>query len=241
MLYENEFDKIWQHIVSKQIVQFSQKLGVKHKNLKWIEFLIRYRYNEYKDEIVKNFMAPNTRRIDRHKIAACFTKAIVVTKPLYVPFNANLKLIFSEKNKQLSDILTGDGTLECINEPVSLENFYSFFNEYLAVSVALSILNSYIESDERHGRFRHKMVFPKPFPDEDEDYLLDVCIALSNTRNRHLNPVTYANVFFLWEKYSCRKKQCDNVSEAYKKVVSEKGLSPDEVNSKLHEALTQSQ
>ena len=41
-----------------------------------------------------------------------------------------------------------------------------------------------------------RKVFPKPFPDEDEDYLLDVCIALNNTRIRHLNPVTYANVFF---------------------------------------------
>lgn len=236
MLYENEFDKIWQSVVKKQIVQFSEKLGIKYKSLRILEKTIKYRFNKYKDEIVKNFMEASTARIDRHKIAACFMKAIVVSKPLYIPLDKKIRLTFSPKKVKMKDFL-------CISEDVKadksdqIENILLFYNEYLAISVALTILNSYINSDNRPSRFKHEMVFPTPFPDEDEDYLLDVCIALKNTRKFQLNPITYANVFFLWEKYSCRKTQCDNLSKAYKRVLIKNGYSNEESEALLLEAL----
>ena len=88
-----------------------------------------------------------------------------------------------------------------------------FLNEYLAINIVVSILDSYINSDDRPERkFKHKIIQPEPFPVDDSDYMLDICIGLHYSNIKHFDPILFANTLFLWEKYSCRKKQCDNLN-----------------------------
>ncbi len=222
MFYDNEFDRIWDSIIERSIKNHSEMLGVSYKNLPWVKLCMRHKFNKYKDVLVKNYMVLDTFNIDRHKIAACMMKAILNVKPLYIPYCAKLKFLFSSKDRYFDSIL--DYKLE-LNEDDenSPKKYYLFLNEYLSLGIAISILDSYIKTDNNPNRFVHNIVLPNPFPVPDEDYLLDVCIGLHYTQPSTINPIAYANAFFLWEKYSCRKKQCDNIESSYKELLKKSG------------------
>lgn len=232
MFYENEFDKIWDEVIKGLIDTNAKKLGINHKSNNRVKHSLRYKYNKYKDILVKNYMVLDTVNVDRHKIAACMLKAILVVKPLKISLKSKLTFLFSS-GKDYSDILKHQLQFK---DNEQLKKHFLFFNEYLAISVAVSILESYIQSDNRQGRFKHGIVLPAPFPELDEDYLLDLCIGLHYTRSRNIDTITYANVFFLWEKYSCRKVQCDNIVASYKSQLRDNKMSEEEIEKKLENA-----
>ncbi len=215
MLYVNEFDKLWNCIIQNSIVKFAEQLNIKCKPLFFLKFALKNRYNKYKDSVVKTFMSMDTTNIDRHKIASCILKSILVTKPIYIPIHTKLKFVFSKK--ELYEVLGLNPKNE--QEKKLARKRLLFLNEYLAINIAIFILESYINSDKRETRFKHEILPPNPFPEADIDYLLDVCIGLHFSNKKYLDPIVFSNVLFLWEKYSCRKKQCDNLESAYKDLL----------------------
>lgn len=225
MLYDNEFDVIWSKIIQPHIVAHAKDKGVKHKPLFLLKSLIRYRYNKYKDILVRTYMVLNTTYVDRHKIASCILKSVLMSNPLLIPLSAKVKFVFSKK--KLFEILT-DKKLSEAEQKKEL-NSLIFLNEYLATNIVVSILNSYIDSDDRPERkFKHKIIQPEPFPKDDSDYMLDICIGLHYSNIKHFDPILFANTLFLWEKYSCRKKQCDNLEIAYKDLLMKETDKSDE-------------
>lgn len=228
MLYENEFNAIWENSLEKMIKEFSELFGVKYKPLFLLKVMLNYFYNKYKETTVKTYMVWDTINIDRHKIAACIMKSILVIKPLYIPLSAKLKFTFTKKkyHQILNHKIPKEKQDKNQSDP--FRKYFLFYNEYLAINVAKMILDSYINSGD-NSRFKHQIIVPEPFPETDHDYLRDFCIGLYYSKTKTFNPVTYANVLFLWEKYSCRKVQCDNLEAAYATLLKKDGMSEDEI------------
>lgn len=211
--YEDEFDKIWDIVIKNMIVSFSNKYNVKHKSLNSLRKRIKANYNKQRDYFINSFMDKSVNNIDRHKIASCCIKSILICKPFYVPFSIKRKFLFSNEN--ISDFF--DMKLDESNDKISTtdkNNYIFYINEYLSLAVASAIIDGYIYADQ-NKELKHTIIYPEPFPDEDCDYLLDICIDLHFSGTKKLNIVTFANVFFLLEKYSCRRVQCDNLEKAY--------------------------
>ncbi len=219
MWNKNNFEEIWENIIKQSLLYFCNKLGVKHKPLFIIKYRMQQLYNRYQDAFIKGNMYLDTQNIDRHKISACVAKAILVTKPLYIPLFSKIRFVCSDK-----------AIYETTPSLIEDSRYFMFLNEFFAIEVVVSILESYIASDKREDRFRHKMVLPEPFPVEDNDYLVDVCIGLHNCRSRSFNTVAFANTLFLWEKYSCRKTRCDNLEKFCEKKLIQEGFSEEEAN-----------
>lgn len=217
MSCKNNFDEIWDLVIKDSISYFCEKLGVKHKPFPLLKMQMKNRYNTYKNSFIKGNMYLNTRNIDRHKISSCVAKSILVSKPLYIPFISKIKFVFSDK--PIYDVTSSS---------IAENSYFMFLNEYLSLEVVVSILESYISSDNRKDRFKHKIVLPEPFPIDDTDYLADVCIGLHNCKARHFNTVAFANTLFLWEKYSCRKTRCDNLEKFCEEKLIERGFSKDD-------------
>lgn len=199
MYCKEEFDNAWASVVKDLIIKSSKELNIKHKNIKCVEKALRKQYYKQRQCFINTYMVPNTDKIDRHKIASCFVKSILYVKPLYIPVKIKAKFLFGKKKIR-----------ELVNT-VASESHVVMSNEYLALSVATSILDGYVSSDNREGRFKHETILPNPFPEDDNNYLLDVCIDLYYSGANRFNLATFANVLFLLEKYSCRKTQCDNL------------------------------
>lgn len=207
IIYKDEFDKIWVNIVLPLLDKYCRKYGLKCKHRRYIETRVWHSYNNLRDLFIKKYMRYDVKNIDRHKIAACMMKAILNTKPFYIPLNIRFGILFT-KNK-LNKLFKTPEPYACDN---NINNYIFYANEYLALSVALSIIDGYIQADSEKD-MKHGMILPDPFSDDDPDYLLDVCIDLHFSGHRKINIVTFANVFFLWEKYSCRRTQCENLEE----------------------------
>lgn len=225
MSTKNQFDAIWDEIIENSIRNFCERLGVKHKPFFLLKIQMKKRYNTYKNAFIKGNMYLNTKNIDRHKISSCIAKSILMTKPLYIPLVSKVKFVFS--NKSIYEVTSSSKTYE---------KYFMFLNEYLTLDVVVSILESYITSDNRADRFKHKIVLPEPFPVDDPDYLVDICIGLHNCKARHFNTVAFANTLFLWEKYSCRKTRCDNLAEFCKDILMKQGMSEEQAKSKITQA-----
>lgn len=225
MSTQNQFDAIWDHIIKETIQNFCKKLGVRHKPFFLLKFQMGKRYNTYKNAFIKGNMYLNTRNIDRHKISSCIAKSILVTKPLYIPLISKIKFVFS--NKPIYEITSSS---------IAEKNYFMFLNEYLTLDVVISILESYIASDNREDRFKHKIVLPEPFPVDDTDYLVDICIGLHSCKTRHFNTVAFANTLFLWEKYSCRKTRCDNLKKYCKDILVKQGMSEENAEAEIIQA-----
>lgn len=207
ILYQ-EFDKIWDNVVVVTIKQLQLEFqeyiysdGYEKKKGK-----AKRLYNTYKNIFLKSYMSSSVSNIDRHKIAACFTKALLVVKP----FKINTRAL----NKAVKDGI--------LNKDSKEKKQITFINEYLALSVVITILDSYILYDE-NKKNKHIILLPDPYPEKDDDYIKDVCLDLHFTNSKKINIVTLANVFFLLEKYSCRRAQCRNLKEEYKRLLLESG------------------
>lgn len=226
--YDEEYNKIWDLIIQESINEHKNDFGLKTKiNLK---NRIGKQFNQQRDKFIKSFMVTEVCNIDRHKIAACIVKSILIVKPFYIPLKTKLKLIFT--NRELYQLLDINPKLikkSCIN------NLIYYINEYFALSIALSIIDSYISADDEK-KIKHKIIIPDPFSDKDPDYLLDFCIDLHYNNIKRINIVTLANIFFLWEKYSCRRTQCDNFEKECKRLLLHYGeCTSDNVNAKIDE------
>lgn len=214
VIYKDEFDKIWVDIILPLLSKYIDDYGLKCKSQRYIESRIWHNYNNLRDLFIKKYMRYNVANIDRHKIAACILKSILKVKPFYIPLLSKLKILLY--NKDLKEIFNPKKEKDNVN------NYIYYANEYLALSVALSIINGYIKADSDKPLI-HKMILPDPFSDKDPNYLLDVCIDLHFSGLKRINVATFSNVFFLWEKYSCRRKQCDNLEEECKRLLIKSG------------------
>ncbi len=204
--YKSEINKLWDECILSIIVEMAEDLGLKYKRLSYLERRLKRVYGQLKNHFITTYMSIESPDIDRHKIAACALKAIMMVKPLYIPLRYRFKFIFTKKK-----------LYEIIN-PELTEADYKYIilaNEYLAWSVAASIIDGFIKISENDKRLKHDILLPDPFPEDDDDYLLDLCICLHYTKSRYISTIMLSNTFFLLEKYSCRKIQCENIEKAY--------------------------
>lgn len=145
-------------------------------------------YNSIKNNTKRLFMKNSgSVRLDRHKIAACLAKAIVVVRPI---------------GKTLDDGYTGT------------EDEFPLANEALAFSVSLSILRAFIELKLKNKALEsglRKDACQKIcdsdfiFPDTiiGVDYSVSVCWAWHhNITNGNFDVLGTANLFFMIENYS---------------------------------------
>ena len=144
----------------------------------------------------QSYMIDTTKNIDRHKIASCMTKAILIAKPLRISFWDKINQFFSH---------------------TKFDDTVYLINQIIAINVAVLILEGYIRSDDTK-KIKHKIRFPDPFPKGDNDYVKDVCLDLYYMNPKKFNTISYADIFFLWEKYSCRRAHCNNLIRYIKKV-----------------------
>lgn len=186
-----QFSPIWEIVIYPIIKQQCEDDHRVYYNKKVSRFLIEHYFNKYRDEFIASFMEYKNKNIDRHKIAACLVKAILVAKPIKIKPSFFITSFFSKKR---------------IDERVRLHN------ESLSISTAISILESYIFSDDER-RFKHRIFLPLPFPEKDNEYERDLYIALYHIGGRKFEPIIFANLLFLLEKYSCRRIQCDNLED----------------------------
>lgn len=145
-------------------------------------------YNDIKNSTKRLFMKTGTDgKLDRHKIAACLAKAIVIEKPI---------------SKQVDDDYTG------------VEENFLLANEALAFAVSLSILRAYIELKlerkveefvSREDAYRKICESDFIFPDTimGVDYEVSVCWAWHhNIINGNFDVLGTANLFFMIENYA---------------------------------------
>lgn len=205
----DEFDIIWDKVVCRLTVELSKDYNLKYKNLNNCRRRARKLYRKYKDIFIKSYMYWNTDKIDKHKSAACYMKSLLVIKPIYIPFLERIKIgLVPSKSKYDFNVIE---TLLLINE-------------YLAFSVGVTIVDCYIarnyEEDKSKHPLEHCICIPTPFHDGEDEYIKDVCLDLYYTPTRLINIVTYANIFFLLEKYSCRKIQTENLIDELSKSLT---------------------
>lgn len=198
-----EFNKIWEEIVFPLINNVSEVLHLRCKNYKLVRFVMRHVFLKETKVFINSYMVSKTKNIDRHKLAACMVKAILFAKPLRLSFSDKIAIIKLKRGSLSNDLF--------LTKKV-------FSNQFLALSVAITILDGYIQADQ-HKILHHKIILPDPFPSEDDFYQIDVCMDMFFSGVSNFNVMTYANVFFLLEKYSCRRVQCDNLEIAYKKLL----------------------
>lgn len=195
-----EFNKIWDDIVQGLIEDIiSENPYLKQKNLKVVKFLIKHVFLKEAKIFINSYMVSATRKIDRHKLAACMVKAILFAKPFKISLKSKIKIAKMPRGEFAKN-------LPLVKQALA--------NQFLALSVAITILDGYIYADDKKV-LRHTIQIPDPFPTEDDHYEIDVCMDMFFSGYRYINVKTYANVFFLLEKYSCRRVQCDNLENAY--------------------------
>ena len=199
---KDEFDRIWDETLQPLVESYQSQFHLKAKNTSCLYYRMRKYFNKQRDLFLKSFMENDVYDIDRHKIASCYMKTVLAKRPLYIPLSVKLKFAFT--NKPLATLLDVKTKAKGINNKI----YYA--NEYLALSVAVNIIDAYIMADDNKD-FKHSIIIPEPFPEYDTDYLLDVCIDLRTNPLRKINIVSFANIFFLLEKYSCRRIQCENL------------------------------
>ena len=221
---KDEFDKIWDKVVIPLLNSLSAQYPIQVKRERRLYHKGRRLYHRYRNVFLRSFMYYDTDRIDKHKIASCYMKVILAIRPVHLSLCDWLLIRFNPKKYQ-------DHRFKDIETIVLM-------NQYLSLSVATSILNGYIQTlgdDDSHTDqpLTHRIYFPKPFRNGNEEYLRDVCLDLYYTRPGNINTVTYANVFFLLEKYSCRKVQCENLLDFSADMLREEGLDPTQIEEKL--------
>ncbi|MCI8860838.1 MAG: hypothetical protein HFI71_15360 [Lachnospiraceae bacterium] len=146
-------------------------------------------YNEIKNFVKRAFMKQSEREIklDRHKIAACLAKAIVLDRPIC---------------KTIESDYTGK------------ETEFTIANEVMAFSAAISIMRAYIEhkfnkKDPCIEKFKyaygeickHGFIFPETIM--NVDYKSSVCWAWHhNAIDGYFDILGNANLFFMIENYA---------------------------------------
>lgn len=183
-----EFKQFWDKCILPTFEEFAkvdEKLYIRHGSA---DSLCR-EYNDIKNCTKAVFMKKDDAivKLDRHKIAACMAKAIVLEKPIC---------------KIVDDDYTGK------------EKEFLIANEALAFSVAMSIIKAYIKLKlekqdpdfmKRECAYRNicenDFVFPNTIM--NVDYKTSVCWAWHhNIVNGNFDVLGTANLFFMIENYS---------------------------------------
>lgn len=209
------FEKVWNDLILDLLNQYKFDFNLKYNERK-VKRKLAHLYYKQENHFKHSYMVSQTKHIDRHKIAACMLKSILILQPLKFPFISKVKHFFYKEEIETQEM-----------EKMLLAN------QYLGLSIAISILESYIEADEQK-KLRHKITLPEPFPEHCKDYLRDVCLDLYYTNPKQISTIAYANIFFLLEKYSCRKVQCDNFEKKCRTYIeNEKALNVEEEIEKI--------
>lgn len=183
---KQEFKKIWDDCIEltfEKLYEADHSLYIRDGSF---DSLCR-RYNDIKNRTKRMFMksSDDMIRLDRHKIAACMAKAIVLDRPIC---------------KKVEEDYTGT------------ETDFVIANEALAFLVATSILKAYIkirlESNEfttYEAAYRQICENDFSFPDTimHVDYKTSVCWAWHhNIIEGHFDVLGTANLLFMIENYS---------------------------------------
>lgn len=184
---KNEFEKIWDKCIVPSFEVLKKQDSTIYLRAGSFDSLCIC-YNDIKNSTKRLFMKSGTNgKLDRHKIAACLAKAIVMDKPIC---------------KKVNTGYTG------------AEEKFSLANEALAFAVSLSILRAYIELKlknevsefvSRKNAYQniceHDFVFPSTII--GVDYEVSVCWAWHhNIINGNFDVLGTANLFFMIESYA---------------------------------------
>lgn len=185
---KQEFELFWLNCILptfEELAKVDKDLYIREGSQ---DSLCRY-YNDIKNCTKRAFMKKDDAvvKLDRHKIAACMAKAIVLERPI---------------GKKIENDYTGK------------EDCFIIANEVLAFSVATSIIKAYLrlKIDKRDSNFikreegyrkicEQDFVFPKTIM--EVDYKTSVCWAWHhNIINGYFDVLGTANLFFMIENYS---------------------------------------
>lgn len=183
-----EFKVFWNKCIKPTFDELAKSDDALYLREGSIDSLCR-RYNDIKNNTKKLYMKNSDERVklDRHKIASCIAKAIIMEQPIYKKVDANY---------------SGN------------ENEFVVANEVLAFLAASEILKAYInlKLEKENAVFvQHKKAYEKicedgfVFPDTimGVDYVVSVCWAWHhNVINGHFDVLGTANLFFMIENYS---------------------------------------
>jgi len=139
---------------------------------------IEAKFNNLKDETIKDFMLQDNCRLDRHKLCACIYIAIVDIKPLKIADGSSRK-----------DMLI---------------NAYIAFMAACKTLSFFIIDDAVVGSDfENFLKCQKTLCFPSPIrrnPDSNDSYIIQTVKGLYNTQKQNsLNVPNLANIFFLLE------------------------------------------
>lgn len=183
---KQEFDKLWKECIEptfEELVKEDTSLYIRDGSF---DSLCRL-YNDIKNSTKKLYMKifGDTVKLDRHKIAACMAKAIVLERPICKRVEENY---------------------------VGTEADFVIANEVLAFSVSIAILKAYIRLRlQKEDDSSRKVAYTKIcevgfiFPETimHVDYRTSVCWAWHhNIINGHFDILGTANLFFMIENYS---------------------------------------
>lgn len=183
---KQEFSKLWKECIEPTFEELAKEDTSLYIRNGSFDSLCRL-YNDIKNSTKKVYMenSGDTVKLDRHKIAACMAKAIVLERPVCKRVEENY---------------------------VGTETDFVIANEVLAFLVSIAILKAYIklklQKEENSGcevAYRKicesDFVFPQTIM--HVDYRTSVCWAWHhNIVNGYFDVLGTANLFFMIENYS---------------------------------------
>lgn len=181
-----DYDKLWNNCIRPSleiICKSDTKLRIRDGSYETICRL----YNDVRNKAKRQYMVGELdSKLDRHKIASCMAKAIIMSQPLIKDIDADY---------------SGD------------EDAFIIANEALAFAVGLSILKAFLElkiqkaeklSEDEYEAYqeicRHDFVFPQSIMGE---YPAVVCWGWHHDYlDGYFDILGTANLFFMIENYS---------------------------------------
>lgn len=178
---KNKFDQFWSAIVT----DLFNKLNYENNDCFHLDQAKKKKvyelYEKKKNYIRNNYMENPNAKIDRHKVASSLMYAIVMVKPVTI------------KKDVIRDAHSAKRVL-----PAK----HYLINEYLGFYCALSVIQSFMNAENSSSRKIINM--PQAV---HGDYVHNVCLDLYfSYKEKNINVLTFANVFFLLEKYHSSTK-----------------------------------
>lgn len=183
-----EFSKLWEKCIEPTYKELAIEDSTLYIRDGSFDSLCRL-YNDIKNSTKKIYMqeSDETIKLDRHKIAACMAKAILLEQPVC---------------KRIDDNYSGK------------ELEFVIANEVLAFSVSMAILKAYIQlkmekGDQDYCKIEYRKIcesdFVYPPTIMHVDYRTSVCWAWHhNIINGYFDILGTANLFFMIENYSAQ-------------------------------------
>lgn len=142
----------------------------------------------------ENYMRKSVGRLDRHKVAACYTYAVMAAMPLVVD------------EKHLS---------EHLNERVALVTGCSVLANFLSVAIARSDCFTVEEAEAAQARLREGVRFPNPVG--HGTYVDGILNALTFTQiEKNYNILLLALLFYDWEAWLLNPDDHKKVVDYYR-------------------------